>query len=308
MQAALDAMKATLLAMDPDEAKMRLLELIRSGVNLQTGLRFRVGSNGDLAGAPDMQTLLLDWLGQLDPVAAADMAKSALARSGESLGPDGFVIHLKNYARGTTDPPFSRDRLVYQYFNRLIANDAWTANPVHSIAESMDFAVFLRDGSIVPALSAFMAQGQSPALGHASSMAIERLVDIDPIGSVSAIVDTLGQPGMSPHARAGFVARVDPAGPGAFELLTGYLGSPYVSQQEAVAFLQFLPNLNKSLSHNLVSPEISITNLGNHIDRMKSALDAVRDWQADPPRTDIGKELSLTGDRLLAQIKGDPLP
>jgi len=308
MQNALMAMRDTLLSMDPEAAQAHLLDLISSGVNIQTGLRFHVGRGGNLLGANDLQTLLLDWLSILDPAKAAEMGKVLLIGSGESLGADAFVIHLRNYARGTTDTVLVRDRFVNEYFNRIISNPSWTNQPVHSIAEAMDFAVFLQDGSIVPVLSGFMADDQSPALGHAGSMAIERLVDIDPVGSVSAIIESINRQGMSPYARAGFVSRIDPADPRAFGLMTEYLQHPSVSQAEAITFLQFIPNLNKSLSHNLVSPEISITSLGNHMDRLKSALNAVEDWQSNPPRSDLDNALAETAQRLTAQLKGDPSP
>ena len=172
----------------------------------------------------------------------------------------------------------------------------------------MDFAVYLEDGRLVSTLSGFMSGGHSPALCHAGSMAIERLVDIDPLGSVSALIETMDQPGMSSMARAGFVARLDPGNPQEFQLLTEYLQHPLTSQQEAILFLQYFPNLNKTLSHNLISPEISITDLGNHMDRLRNALDAVNDWQANPVRSDLDEALSAVEQLLLSQINGEPAP
>jgi len=308
MRVAVDAMKETVFSMESEEGLARLLELIYSGANIKTGLVFQVGKNGELLGAPDLQTLLMDWLSRMDPVQAAVIAKLALEQTGESLGPDLFVVHLRNYAKGSTDSDLQHNQFVRQYFDQLINNPEWTDNPVHSIAESMDFAVYLEDGSLVSVLSGFMAGGQSPALGHAGSMAIERLVDIDPLGSVSALIETMDQPGMSSMARAGFVARLDPGNPQEFQLLTEYLQHPLTSQQEAVLFLQYFPNLNKTLSHNLISPEISITDLGDHMDRLRNALDAVYDWQVNPVRNDLGDALSATEQLLLSQINGEPAP
>ena len=165
MRVAVDAMRKTVFSMESEEGLARLLELIYSGANIKTGLVFQVGKNGELLGAPDLQTLLMDWLSRMDPVQAAVIAKLALEQTGESLGPDLFVIHLRNYAKGSTDSDLQHNQFVRQYFDQLINNPEWTDNPVHSIAESMDFAVYLEDGSLVSALSGFMAGGQSPALG-----------------------------------------------------------------------------------------------------------------------------------------------
>ncbi len=308
MRLALEAMRDSLFSLSQDEARARLLELINSGYNLQTGLRFAVGRGGTIQGAADLQALLLDWLYRLDPVAAAELAKGALQESGYSLGADAFVIHLRNYTRGSQDASGQRDLFIRDQFTRLLSNPAWTAQPSASIAHAMDFAVFLGDGSLVRELSGMLQPGSAPGIAHASSMAIERLMDIDPIPAATALIDNMQQSGMHPTTRAGFIARLDPGDPEAFAILTEYLEQPATSREEAIAFLQFFPNLNRTFSNNLVSPEISITSADDHVERLRSALEAVQDWQADGIRNDIAAELRLTGERLTSQVTGNPAP
>lgn len=308
LRIALESMRESLFSLPVDEKRARLLELLESGINMQTAIRFRVGPGGILSGAPDLQTILLDWLGQVDPVLAARTGKKALLDDGFSLGPDQYVLHLRNYAWGSADSPDARGQFVRSQFDRLISNSEWIDNPVPSVAESMDFAVFLGDGGHVRELSGLMAEGANPGIAHASSMAIERLVDIDPLPAARGLLDSIGQPGMNPTARAGFLARLDPADPLAYELLTEYISPGVTTRGEAAAFLRFFPNLNRTFSNNLVSRQNPITAQDNHMDRLEAALEAVQDWQAAAIRRDLKGELLATEQRLTSQITGKPAP
>ena len=305
---ALQSMRDALFTLPPVERRTRLMELIESGINMPTGIRFRVGPAGTLAGAPDLQTLLLDWLARVDPVGAAELGRRKLLSSGFSLGPDQFVVHLRNFANGSEETPAVRDHFIRDQFERLLSNPEWISNPVPSIAEALDFAVLIGDGDLVKDLSDLMSADAGPGIAHASSIAIERLVDIDPVGSGKALLDSIGQAGMNATARAGFMARLDPADADTLRILNDYLSAPQTTREEAVAFLQYFPNLNRTFSHNLVSHQNSNTAGVDHMDRLEAALQAVRDWQAAAVRTALESALLAAETRLSRHLSGNPWP
>ena len=113
---------------------------------------------------------------------------------------------------------------------------------------------------------------------------------------------------MDKAARAGFVARVDPAAPGGDTLLKQYLTADSTSPEEAALFLAHFPNLNQSLSHNLLSTNKSNTEETGHMERLQHALEAVRSWQADPEISGMDDPLQDAGDRLVIQLTGKSAP
>jgi hypothetical protein len=308
MHLALAAMKEALFSMEENDAMARLLELMFSRVNVSTGLAFEIGEGGSLMGAPDLQTHLADWLGQLSPTRAAGLGKIALNKAGTNLGPDLFAIHLRNFANGT--PPEDPEKVAFirQKFDQILDNPEWTGKPTHAVAESMDFAVYLQQGDLVAPLSEFISPDGSPALGHAASLAVERLFDLNPVESGVSILQTIGEGAVNPAARAGFVARLDPGNPAELEILESYVRHPGVNPEEAGTFLKHFPNLNMTLSHNLLSPKISITNMSSIDQRLDNALQAVRAWLGDPGMSHLQQSLASTEERLLRQMHGDPGP
>ena len=71
---------------------------------------------------------------------------------------------------------------------------------------------------------------------------------------------------------------------------------------EAVRFLQSFPNLNQSLSHNLLSSNISMTTAAEAAGRLQAALDHVRRWRSDPAMEALADELAETADRIRRQL------
>lgn len=308
MRLALAAMKEALFSMDENDAMARLLELMFSRMNVHTGLAFEIGENGSLLGAQDLQTHLADWLGQLSPERAASMGKIALNKAGAKLGPDLYAIHLRNVAKGTSPEDPEMAAFIRQKFDQILDNPEWTREPTRSVAESMDFAVYLQQGELVLPLSEFISPESSPALGHAASLAVERLFDLKPVEAGTAILQTIGEGAINPAARAGFAARLDPGNPAELEILEAYIQHPGINSGEAEAFLKHFPNLNMTLSHNLLSPKISITNMRSLDQRLDDALQAVRAWIDNPGMSHLDQSLADTEARLLRQMHGDPGP
>ena len=303
---ALAQLRESLLLLPPTAASERLRELLESGYDRETGLAFQVAEGGQLAGAGSLRTLLLDWLGQIDPEGAAALARRELDRSGTALPPGEYVIHLRNAAWGS--PAAEGAEVLATGFAALLDRQAWLENPSPPVAEAMDIPVFLGATRFVPDLARLMVPGQPQMLRHAAAIALERLIDSDPLPALEAFLgaDAAGQ--LDARSRANLIARLDPINADSRALLRDYLRSPRTSLAEAEHFLQSFPNLNQALSHNLLSHYISNTGARGYRDRLERALSAVRDWQGEPGMERLREELAATGERLLIQMTGSPAP
>jgi hypothetical protein len=303
---ALRALREAIFSMSTEDATARLIELIISGADFDTGMDFRVGEGGKLAGGPSLQALLLDWLGQMDAARAAELAQLALRGAGTRLPPELYVMHLRNYGWG--NPGEAGAPFLMEHFQQLLEHEPWISSPTGAIAESMDIAVYLENPDLVQPLAGLMAEGKPDVLRHASSLALERMVDQDAVAAVTLLTGTPEGRSMPAETRAGFIARLDPVTPEGRDLLQGYLASAEVSRGEATLFLKHFPNLNRSLSHNLLSHNIPITEGPGHMERLQRALEEVQAWQADPEITGLADQLEATEARINAQLTGSPAP
>jgi hypothetical protein len=305
MRAALQDLHAALLSLPPEQAIARIVEFLESGADQPIGLAFQVGPGGALRGASSLRAILLDWLHQLDPRLAADRARHELRELGTRLPPDVYVIHLRNYELGSPEPAPARHALLDTYFGAMLAHAPWMESPSTALAEAMDIAVHIEAVHRTPELAALLERDQPQLLRHASALALERLVDRRPLDSLGAWLDAALRTTSTPAARAGYFARLDPALPGAADLLRAYLTSPALSPVEVEAFLGAFPNLNQSLSHNLLSSHFPATTAsGDHVARLRAARQQLESWRADPAMGRLHDRLAAAA-RQLARLAGD---
>lgn len=303
---AIEELRASLSGISNEELVARLIQFLDSGFDFPTGLRFQTAKAGSLAGASSFRAMVLDWLGQLDPQTAAQLAMKELSAAATSLHPDVYVIHMRNYAWGT--PADSNSSFLRQHFNLLVNQQDWFSNPTASIGEAMDFAVYLQDTSLVPALAAVAQPGQDRNLRHAANLALERLFEIDPVTAAEEILHSPEGLQMDPRNRASLLARLDPATAETREIIEGYILSPGVTSAEFGLFIQYLPNLNVSYSYNLLSPENPITQSIHHTERLRNALNMIEAWQND---VRFSQHLDLLTERIetmTVQLYGNPGP
>jgi hypothetical protein len=298
----LDALRRELFSLSPEEAVARIEAFLQSGLDARTGLAFEVGPGGRLRGAASFRAQLLDWLGQIDPARSARWARNELTTLGTGLAPDVYVIHLRNFAWGTGLPETGAGAFLRDQFGQLIRHQPWIREPSSAIAESMDVAVYTDATEFTPELSALMQPDRPRMLRHAASLALERLVDRRPAETLSLLLREAGQPTAVPKARAGYFARLDPGHPEAARILDPYLTAPGVDRGEAVRFLQSFPNLNQSLSHNLLSSNIPMTTAGEAAERLEAARNHVRRWLSDPAMEALADELAETAERIRRQL------
>jgi hypothetical protein len=225
---------------------------------------------------------LLDWLHQLDPALAAEWAARELAAQGVALAADVFVIHLRNFELGAAQDTAARHAFLDRHMAALLRHEPWMVRPTSAVAEAMDVAVHTGAVQLIPLLAGLLERDRPQLLRHAAALALERLVDRQPVAALEQLLGLASNTSSVPAARAGYFARLDPALPGAGELLDRYLAAPGVTREEALAFLGAFPNLNQSLSHNLLSNQFPATEADDHPARLRNALDTVRQWRADP--------------------------
>ncbi|MEX0322119.1 MAG: hypothetical protein AB3N63_08175 [Puniceicoccaceae bacterium] len=303
---AIEELRVSLSGISNDELVARLIQFLDSAYDFPTGLRFQTAKAGTLAGASSFRAMVLDWLGQLDPQAAAQLAMKDLGSAGTGMHPDEFVIHLRNYAWGT--PADSNSSFLRQHFNLLVDQQDWFSNPTASIGEAMDIAVYLQDTSLVPELASIAQPGQNNNLRHAANLALERLFEIDPTGAAAEILQSTQGLDLDGRNRASLLARLDPATAEAKELIESYILSPGVTPAEFELFIQYLPNLNISYSYNLLSPEKPITQSIHHTERLRNALDMIEAWQNDPRFSQHVDLLSERIETMTVQLYGNPGP
>ncbi|HSH09800.1 MAG TPA: hypothetical protein VK995_05395, partial [Oceanipulchritudo sp.] len=308
MRWALEELRRALFSQPPAESVERIMELLDNGFDLRTRLLFQVGPSGHLTGAGSLRAQLLDWLGQLDPVTAATYARQQLETMGTRLDPEEYVVHMRNFSWGTPEDAPGRDAFLGRHFQGLLDNRPWLENPGPAIAEAMDIAVYLTQPVWVPAMARLDLPGQPEVLQHASSIALERLIDQHPLPAVEALLNSSEGRELDSRKRASLVARLDPADPASQDLLTKYLSAPGISPSEAAAYLEYFPNLNLSLSHTLLSRRIPITEMPPHMDRLQRALAQVEEWLQDPGLNHLAGELQTTRTRLYQQMTGEPAP
>ncbi|NDV62044.1 hypothetical protein G0Q06_06260 [Puniceicoccales bacterium CK1056] len=304
MRTALKQLADSILSSPKEDALQAILEFLQSGADLKTGLGFQPGPENSLVGTASLRAFLLDLLHQLDPGLAAEWATDELSRLGTSLTPDVYAVHLRNYALGTTDPEEARIDFLNRRLEAALQDDQWTGNPSSAIAELLDVAVYTGETAFVPEFSNLMKIGDPQMLRRAAALAIERLVDKDPVVALTEILEQDTWPEGMEKARAGYFARMDPGLAGAPELLEEYLTSPKVSAGEARFFLLSFPNLNQSLSHNLLSSQISITGASTNQEIMKAALDLVRDWRSEPGMSRLEPTLTEVEEAINERLYG----
>ena len=75
---ALEELRRALASGDKTEASAAIRKFLDSKADASMGLGFKIGAHGVLTETPTLRTYLLDYLGQIDPAAAADYARVIL--------------------------------------------------------------------------------------------------------------------------------------------------------------------------------------------------------------------------------------
>jgi hypothetical protein len=258
------------------QAAKAIRDFLEDGADQATGLDFAVGGDGWLKSAPTLRVFLLDYLAQVDPAAAADYARTVLARSASA---DEWAVCLRNLARQSASPA-DQDYLESK-FRELARHESWQKSPSVGYLEAFDLPVYLGRTNLAPDLAALLQKQDNQAVAHAAFLALDRLVIAKP-------ADTLALLQASPSllqgrevTRANFFARADVQDARQRQLLEAYLLNPGLTAAELEKFAGLYPNANYMVSENLLTRAETPAG-GTIIRRDAAALGVVNQWLLEP--------------------------
>lgn len=263
-------------------------------LDAQTGMGFKVGDKGRLSQPPSLRVALLDWWGQIDSTAAAEMAEQIFQ---DFTNPDEYAISLRNYA--WAHPRAAHHSYLSERTLGLITNPEWMQKPTAGLLEAFDVFVYARAveaGDVLIDLAADEG-GTGRAAAYAAFLSLDRLFQQQP-KELFAVLDQGGRLGGTTGAMvAQIVARSDVRQPEVRRKLERYLLSPERTPTELEAFAQVFPNRNYMLSDNLLT-EMEVPDGRELQARDVAAYGWVHERVQDPRFESIRAELETIQSRL----------
>ena len=289
---ALALLRQTLASSPTSEASAAIRRFLDSKADATTRQGFKIGAKGFLNEAPSLRAFLLDYLGQIDPAAAAQYARVIL-NSKDS--PDEWAVALRNLAVG--DPSADGRALLQQKASEMLQYGPWQENPSAGYLEAFDVAVFLGGTNLAPVLSDLIRRQDNPAVAHAAYLALDRLVITDTAQLLTALEAAPELMQGRQQTRADYFSRADVRDPQQRQALESYLLDPQRSAAELAQFAGVFPNANYMISQNLLTP----TPTPDHAaltSRDAASLQAVQAWLADPRFANLQRPLQKVQQRL----------
>jgi hypothetical protein len=245
-----------------------------------THIEFSVGKLGNLKGHPTLRVALLDWLGQIHPLKAASIAERILSNPTTA---DEWAICLRNYAHVHTEP--SDLDFLRKKTEELIGNTKWQESPSVGFLEAFDTLVYARATESSPLLFRLVAD-QNPSmkpLSYAAYLTLDRLTISDPVTMMEqftaptslALLESRGP------MVANMFARADLRDPKQRALVRNYLLSASRTADEMLAFSEVYPNVNYTVSQNLLTTVVTPTR-DEIVSNDTEALAIVQEWRLDP--------------------------
>jgi hypothetical protein len=259
-----------------NDATTELRRFLDSGKDAATGRGFKIGNAGFLDEAPTLRTWLLDYLGRIDPQAAADYARVVLSSKRSA---DEWAIALRCLAMGDTTG--EGHALLAQKTGELLAEQTWQQNPSAGYLEAFDTAVYLGGTNLLPSLTDLVRKKDNPAVAHAAYLTLDRLTINQPRETLAALLNSPGLMAGREDTRANYFARIDSRDPAQRQVLETYLLLPEISAAELDRFAAIYPNANYMVSLNLLTP-VATPDREWLVGRDEAALQAVNEWLADP--------------------------
>jgi len=236
---------------DPDAAAATLLEFLRAGGDMPTGLEFAVGEAG-LEEWPSLRAFVLDLLGKIDLGAASQYALTTVIPAESSTVEYAVALRIFWLDGGAEQ---ATPELISSWF-RLFRKTSWAEQPDAAWMESLDFV-----GRMPTTLPDFITEASgwladpaaSSGKAEAAQLALERSTRNHPVETLSALLENpvwLGK-GRGPAVRASLFARLDAGDPAQADLLGRYLASLDPRSREAAAFFKAFPYRTFSVSPGL---------------------------------------------------------
>jgi hypothetical protein len=269
-------LRQALSAVPTNECAAAIRRMLDSKADAPTSQGFRIGGQGLLDEAPTLRTFLLDYLGRLDPAAAAAYARVILSSMDS---PDEWAVALRNLARGDTSA--EGRRLLEQKMGDLLRYEPWQQNPSVGYLEAFDGAVYLGGIHLVPTLTELVRKQDNAAVAHAAFLALDRLILNDAATTLAALqADPELMQGRE-LTRADYFARANVGDERQRTILENYLLDPRITAGELDTFAGVYPNANFMISPNLLT-QTPTPDRAALTSRDAESLRIVQEWLADP--------------------------
>jgi len=289
----LQDLRATLVALPKERAVEQIRAFLQSGQDRATGLPFEIAGDGALSAWPTFRTFLLDIVLAIDPLAAAELGRSVLARPTSA---DEWALALRNVARGEAA---ADDEFLRRKTEELITNPAWQAAPSVGYLNAFDVLVHVEAVASTPLLSDLVQRKDRRDLAHAGFLAIDRLVQRQPAAMLERLAADPALQQSRPEMVGQQFARADLRDGAQRELVKAWLLDPARTPTELDALAGVFPNNNRFISHNLLTRDTGSSgdDLAAHD---LEALQTVSAWSRDP----VFQKVRPTLDRMRARLEG----
>lgn len=248
--ARLRALRESILQAPEDATAAAIVEFIRSGDDVPTGLPFSVGQDGTMNAVPSLRLALLDVLPSLDPTAALDLAREIMD---QRTTPDEYAISLRNLAWNDLDGDL-RAELSGRFTDLL--ETPWLDQPSAGFLEAFDIAVEVGGKEMFDRMVSLaretLAESNSAA-SRATFMSLDRMIVREPAVLTAALSENPGWMEFAPQQRASLVSRLDIGDPEQRDLFVRYLTATSHEAGELEYFAKIFPNQNFLHGHRLVT-------------------------------------------------------
>lgn len=290
----LDKLRQLLSIMSASQASAAIRQFLDSKTDAPTRQGFKIGGKGLLDSAPTLRVFLLDYLGRIDPEAAAMYSRTILSSMDSA---DEWAVALRNLVTG--DGSVDARGLAEQKLDQMLHHEPWQQDPSVGFLESFDAAVYLGGTNFVPTLSELVSKKDNPAVAHAAYLALDRLIINNPTELLTSLESDLSLLGGRELTRANFFARADVRDPQQRQVLETYLLDPRLGLAELNQFAGLFPSGNYMISQNLLTPSTAPTP-GSLINRDVESLRVIDNWLTDPRFVQLAPQLQ----KLQARLQG----
>jgi len=266
---------------NPDGAAAALLEFLRKGGDLPTGLEFAVGEAG-LDEWPTLRAYLLDLLGKIDPEMASRYALDTVIPAKASTVEYAVSLQIL-WNHGGAEKPTPE---LTQAWLGLLKKADWAAKPDAAWMESLDFASRIPEAApaFLEAASPWLAKpGEAAGKAESTEMVLERMMIRHPVETMNTVLENpqwMDQ-GRGPALRATLFARADATNVAQVQSLKNYLQRLDPSGKEAAVFYQAFPCHNYGVAPGL-SGQPDIPGAGEIQERLRADLVMLAAWRDDP--------------------------
>lgn len=277
------ALRIEWTAIDPQVRAEMIALLLESGADAATGLDFKVGNHGQLAGWPTLRTFLLDVLATADPEMSPDIARRVLDRTDSA---DEFATGLRSLTRekmGRAD-----DGELLERFGKMLGRAEWRQS--RAFAEAFDLVRFVG----TPEAARLLADWQgNPSL---KTMAMGEFAAEHPAAMLKVLQDDTTP--LDAATRASLMARMDPADAAQLAAVDSYLRDPARTPEEAAAFLKTYPLRSATTGFRLYGKTPSPYTFDRIAAGDRIAEKQVAQWLADPALEKFKPGLTTSHQRL----------